>query len=86
MPSVWQLMRLIVMNKWISVEDRLPITKQEMVDNNHNYMTVEVICFGKIGDHTVYIDDFEAGNTINFWCKFASTNPTHWMPLPEPPK
>ena len=67
-------------NQWISVEDRLPITKEAMRGNFEN---IEIICFNGFN---VYAGEFEAGNTINFWSRFLTGGVTHWMPLPTPPK
>lgn len=69
--------------EWISVEDRLPATEGEMIKSGDNYLDISVICFD---GQFVYADDFQAGNTKEFWGSFAESNPTHWMPLPPPPK
>jgi hypothetical protein len=71
------------MSDWISVDDRLPITESNMIKANSNYMTVDVICFD--GD-IVYVDEFRAGNTNDFWSEFDSHTVLKWMPLPPPPE
>jgi hypothetical protein len=79
--------RDIKMSEWISVEDRLPITRDYMIDLNSNFETIDVICFD---GYVVYPDTFKAGNTAGFWCEFESDDQSYqaiyWMPLPEPPK
>ncbi len=70
------------MDNWISVENRLPIEEDDLINTGRNYCDMEVIVFDR-GE--VSVDDFQAGNTLHFWRAFASTNPTHWMPLPAPP-
>ena len=71
------------MNEWISVDDRLPITESDMIKNNSPYMTVDVLCFdGKL----VYVVEFRAVNTNEFWSEFDSQDVSKWMPLPPTPE
>ena len=71
------------MSEWISVEDRMPITKDDLVDAGITYRDEEVIATNGRG---VWPERFVAGNTLTFWCRFTGLiEVTHWMPLPEPP-
>ena len=65
--------------KWIPVTERLP-----------KYGT-PVLAYGSRGG--IFIAKYERARTewdIDYWWKLNSSihvcNPTHWMPLPEPPK
>ncbi len=70
---------------WISVEDRLPESRDD---------TVLVYFSETDGIETVHIQDYfdditagldSDGNQLySKW--YISQNVTHWMPLPEPPK
>lgn len=70
------------MSEWISVNDRLPIEKDDLTGY---WNTVDVIACK--GQH-VFCCRFDAGNTCGFWHKFnddGAEHITHWMPLPSPP-
>jgi hypothetical protein len=71
--------------EWISVKYRLPIELNDM--GAFNYLTTTVIIFDGISVHP---QEYKAGNSVNFWGKFETYPnnriPTHWMPLPQPPK
>lgn len=57
--------------KWISVKDKLPENKQE------------VIAF----DDGCYMPTYKAYSEKYKWdCDTYNIHPTHWMPLPKPPK
>jgi hypothetical protein len=73
-----------IQDEWISVDDRLPITKTDM--SGRHFHLVRVLIATKCGE--VYSDKFESGNTVDFWCHFKDYNAsaTHWMPLPQPPQ
>ena len=69
----------MVMPKWISVAERLP-----------KYGT-PVLAYGSRGG--IFVAKYERARAewdIDYWWKLNSSihvcNPTHWMPLPEPPK
>ena len=67
--------------KWISVEERLPERdKYVLVRYANNDMAVACV-FG--GDEHM---TFWRAMTDEGWCADCDTEPTHWMPLPEPPK
>lgn len=69
------------MSEWISVEERLPEKKQD------------VLMYFNSGNMAVgwWHDEDEH---ITFWCAYTDDGfytdcdymPTHWMPLPDPPK
>jgi hypothetical protein len=69
------------MTEWISVKDRLP---EDITD---------VLTYGYHWKHQIAQLDFLGGNekawygkNIGFIGRVNSTNITHWMPLPYPPK
>lgn len=78
------------MSEWISVKDRLP----------ENDTTVEKYIDGDgFGFLTVLVYNGVVKQTNRFFCyapklglpktlgwEWASSNVTHWMPLPDPPK
>lgn len=67
--------------KWISVEDRLPECKQDVL----MYFDTGNMAAGFWHD---------GDETITFWCAYTDDGwftdcdcePLYWMPLPEPPK
>jgi hypothetical protein len=72
------------MNKWISVQDRLP----EIYTQNAPFSWSEpVLCH--LTDKTIHIlCKTTLGDWKNFEGKYHCLNEsvTHWMPLPKPPK
>jgi len=69
--------------EWISIEDRLPLNQEDVV----NYNSVDVIVCTMYDE--VYCMEFAMGNTNgNYWHVFGERIEgyvTHWMPLPKPP-
>lgn len=69
------------MSEWISVEDRLPEQKKD------------VLMYFDTGNMAVGFWH-DADEHITFWCAYTDDGfytdcdyiPIHWMPLPEPPK
>jgi len=61
------------MNKWISVEERLPTLKQRVIVNDEGGFGVLSARLSSIGWYLEGVLD-----------KYA--NVTHWMPLPETPQ
>jgi len=62
------------MEKWIKSTDRLP-------KKDWDEMSKPVLAYTK-GEYEVTKYDY----TIEHWMGMPFTKPTHWMPLPEPPK
>lgn len=65
------------MSEWISVEDRLPREFEEVLVGRSDKH--DCPC-AKEALHTTN------GDFINPHLAIKFENPTHWMPLPEPPK
>lgn len=67
--------------QWIPVTERLPERlKYVLVRYKNNDMAVA--CWFD-GDEDIL---FWRAMTDEGWCSDCDTDPTHWMPLPEPPK
>lgn len=66
-----------MIQEWISVEKKLPVITQEVLIN----VGTGFVTLGHVSSK--YLDESEwrysNGNIV-------SSNVTHWMPLPEPPK
>ena len=68
-------------DRWIRVDERLPEREEYvLVRYQNNDMTVACI-FDRDECMT-----FWRAQTDEGWCCDCDTEPTHWMPLPEPPK
>lgn len=67
--------KMVDVNGWISVKDRLP----------EEYKTEVIVCT-EYGDVRIAVKIMDGW--ISNDCEFERTNSwvTHWMPLPEPPK
>jgi len=61
------------MSEWISVKDKVP-RKGQTVIVFQDYYAVEI---------QRYLGNLDG---LPEWDKPCAGNPTHWMPLPEPPK
>lgn len=64
-------------DRWIKVSERLP-EKNVVVLVGHK--TDKWICAGQINDDGEWYNQFQDNLTD------CEINPTHWQPLPEPPK
>ena len=65
------------MSEWISVNDRLPPLDKTVL-----------VCWSGLPNIEPE-KDFMICNedcSFNYWANFVGCPPTHWMPLPEPPK
>jgi hypothetical protein len=60
------------MNNWISVDD-------QPINGSYDW---------KFGDKAIGWNGyaFEIEWDGDYWCSIGGEEPTHWMPLPEPPK
>lgn len=59
------------MSEWISVKDQLPRPGQEVLAFDDGILRVQAI---------------SSNGTWHPYLNGRNCNPTHWMPLPEPPK
>ena len=67
----------MTLSEWISVKDRMP-------ENG-------IVVWTKIHDETGIRNEQELRRSDNLWClpdrpMYVYYTPTHWLPLPEPPK
>ena len=67
--------------RWIPVSERLP-EKRKYVLVRYKNNDMAVACWFD-GDEDIL---FWRAMTDEGWCADCDTDPTHWMPLPEPPK
>lgn len=67
--------------RWISVTERLPEKMQYVLVRYQNNDMAVASWFG--GDEHIR---FWRAMTDEGWCADCDTEPTHWMPLPQPPK
>lgn len=75
------------MNKWISVDERLPEVSREDFVNNYIYIFDVLTYDGEDIDVTTMYATLKGDGSISS-VKFLSNSyrVTHWMPLPEPPE
>ena len=77
------------MSEWISVEERLPEQFEYVVAARmygHGIDPDMYVSFFVSDRFTVCDDALEASNYDGGACITSKIEPTHWMPLPEPPK
>ena len=72
------------MSNWISVDDRLPDTKEYVLVadwySGDNYGMVKAYY------NSVWFIDKDSVDVCGNAVADLGFNPTHWMPLPDPPK
>ena len=68
----------VTVQEWISVKDRLPEIGQKCLIANR-----EIVVRGWLRPDGVWKTGVSSDE---IWSKFSLYQPTHWMPLPEPPK
>ncbi|MGL5565462.1 MAG: DUF551 domain-containing protein [Plesiomonas sp.] len=81
------------MSEWISVEDRMPVEDQRIVfaefyqwgDGPTEFAASAAGQFWN-GSFHLDKDGLEAENFDGYATITLDFKPTHWMPLPEPPK
>ena len=66
----------VTIQKWISVEERLPDPR------------TPVLTYGRKGAIGIGFTqpNSEKDGKVYFYARYGDHLPTHWMPLPEPPK
>lgn len=69
------------MSKWLSIEDRLPEKQNDVL----MYFASGNMAVGFWHDQDEYITFWRAYTDDEFYTD-CDCMPTHWMPLPEPPK
>ena len=71
-------------NQWISVEDDLPYNHKELISTEYDKETIYVLVIGK--DAIADTDCMEYNGKEWRWQRNSFFGPTHWMPIPKPPK
>lgn len=69
------------MSVWISVNDKLPKFGQYVLVRYDNDDMAVACIFDRAEDIIFWRATIDKG-----WCSDCDFEPTHWMPLPEPPK
>ncbi len=71
-------------NQWISVEEDLPCNHKELISTEYDKETIYVLVIGK--DAIADTDCMEYNGKEWRWQRNSFFGPTHWMPIPKPPK
>ena len=81
------------MGGWISVNERMPDEDQYVVFASfyswgRQLMELDAVVAGQFWNGSFHLNSegLEASNYDGGACITLNMNPTHWMPLPEPPK
>ena len=77
--------KFVLNNQWISVEEDLPCSHEELMAKrlfSYEKETVHVLTLLPDGDILI---DFMVRNRGK-WKWWSHHRPTHWFPIPEPPK
>ena len=71
-------------NQWINVEDDLPCNHEELISPNKSRegLTITEYVVAAIYDYKVLSRMYELDGK---W-QWETDEPTHWFPIPEPPK
>ena len=80
-PAFLEGAKFALNNQWISVDEDLPCNHEELVSKGSS-STKRVIV---IEDGGYYFDCMVLSENGK-WKWFYSFNPSHWFPIPEPPK
>ena len=79
----------VTIQKWISVEKRLPERDATKTDNFGRPKSVRVLCTCKQRSGKVFVKEGYCvwdGDHVYWSIPGSIDDVTHWMPLPEPPK
>lgn len=66
--------------KWISVNDRLPAPNLPVL----TYGRKGSVGIGYVTESSV--SEYKRRNKLYFYVRYGDNLPTHWMPLPKPPR
>lgn len=67
----------VTVQKWIPVSDRLPEVRTPVLTYGRK---------GAVGIGFTQPSSVTAEGKVYFYARYGDSLPTHWMPLPEPPK
>jgi hypothetical protein len=81
-PAAEAANRIERLNKWISVEDRLP----EVTDEYLIWPEVEFMNYFNTAEYNTVAERWEITEHNQYGQDTCEVSPTHWMPLPEPPQ
>ena len=68
------------MSEWIGVDERLPEPNLPVL----TYGRKGGVGIGYVTDSSV--SEYKRSNKLYFYARYGDKLPTHWMPMPEPPK